>query len=48
MDQPKISVIVPICNVEKDLRKCVDSILGKTCRNLEIILADDGSTDHCL
>ena len=45
MDQPKISVIVPVYNVEKYLRECVDSILAQTFYNLEIILVDNGSTD---
>lgn len=42
-----ISVIVPIYNVEKYLHRCVDSILGQTYHNLEIILIDDGSPDNC-
>lgn len=42
-----ISVIIPVYNVEQYLRKCVDSILCQTHRNLEIILVNDGSTDHC-
>lgn len=42
-----ISVIVPIYNVEKHLKKCVDSIINQTYKNLEIILVDDGSPDNC-
>lgn len=41
-----ISVIVPIFNVEKYLKKCIDSIINQTYKNLEIILVDDGSTDN--
>lgn len=41
----KISVIVPVYNVEEYLPRCVDSILNQTCENLEIILVDDGSPD---
>lgn len=44
-DQNMISVIVPVYNVECYLRKCVDSILNQTFKNLEIILINDGSTD---
>lgn len=43
--QPRISVIVPIYQVEKYLETCVDSILAQTLSNLELILVDDGSTD---
>ncbi len=40
-----ISVIVPIYNVEKYLRRALDSILSQTCKDWEAILVDDGSTD---
>ena len=43
----KVSVIVPVYNVEKFLSKCVDSLIMQTYDNLEIILVDDGSTDKC-
>lgn len=42
----KISVVVPIYNVEKYIRKNVDSIINQTYKNLEIILVDDGSKDN--
>lgn len=42
-----ISVVVPIFNVEKYLRKCIDSIIKQTYKNIEIILVDDGSPDNC-
>ena len=42
-----ISVIVPVYKVEKYLRHCVDSILGQTCADFELLLIDDGSPDNC-
>ena len=41
----KISIIIPVYNVEKYLRECLDSILAQSYKDFEIILADDGSTD---
>lgn len=42
-----ISVIVPVYKVEKYLHRCVDSILGQTFPDFELILVDDGSPDNC-
>lgn len=45
--KPKVSIVVPIYNVERYLRECVDSILKQSLREIEIILVDDGSPDGC-
>lgn len=42
-----ISIIVPIYNVEKYLRKCIESLINQTYKDIEIILIDDGSPDNC-
>lgn len=47
MEEPLISVIVPIYKVEKYINQCVDSLLYQTYKNVEIILVDDGSPDKC-
>lgn len=44
-DNPKISVIVPVYNTEKYLRRCIDSILNQTFTDFEVLLINDGSTD---
>lgn len=46
MEKYKISLIVPVYNTENYLKRCVDSLLHQTYKNLEIILVDDGSTDQ--
>ena len=47
-DKPLISVIIPVYNVEKYLRQCLDSIINQTLKDIEIICVDDGSTDRSL
>lgn len=42
-----LSIVVPIYNVEQYLPKCIDSLLGQTWKDIEIILVDDGSPDNC-
>ena len=44
---PKISVIVPVYNVEKYLPRCIDSILSQSFTDFELLLIDDGSPDNC-
>ena len=47
MVNPKISIIVPIYNVEKYLDRCLESLINQTLKDIEIILVDDGSPDSC-
>lgn len=46
-EQDLITIVVPVYNVEKYLKKCIESIIGQTYKKIEIILVDDGSTDDC-
>ena len=48
INMPKVSVVVPIYNVEKYLVQCLDSIIAQTLKDIEIICVNDGSTDNCL
>lgn len=45
--KPKISIIVPVYNVEKYLDRCVQSLIHQTLKDIEIILVDDQSPDNC-
>lgn len=44
----KVSIVIPVCNVEQYLEECMDSVIHQTLKDIEIICVNDGSTDHCL
>ncbi len=46
MGEPLASVVIPVFNIEVHLRQCLDSVLGQTLQDIEIICVDDGSTDQ--
>ncbi|PKR80299.1 hypothetical protein CW751_10635 [Brumimicrobium salinarum] len=46
MTNPELTIIVPIFNLEKDISRCIDSILNQDFKNYELLLINDGSTDH--
>ena len=48
MEEPLVSVIIPVYNMERYLERCLDSVLNNTYRNLEVICIDDGSKDSSL
>ena len=47
MNIPKVSIVVPVYNVEQYLDECVQSLLNQTLNDIEIILIDDESPDNC-
>ena len=47
MNKPRLSIIVPVYNVEKYIHAAVDSILNQTFTDFDLILVDDGSPDQC-
>ncbi|WP_299041888.1 glycosyltransferase family 2 protein [uncultured Campylobacter sp.] len=48
MPSPKVSIIIPVYNVEKYLRECLDSVINQTLKDIAIICVNDGSTDSSL
>ena len=46
MKMPKVSIIVPVYNGEKHIKKCIESLINQTLKDIEIIFVDDGSTDN--
>lgn len=43
---PKVSIIIPVYNVESYLSKCLDSIVNQSLKDIEVIVVNDGSTDN--
>ena len=48
MDQPLVSIILPVYNAQNHLARCIGSILNQTYKNIELIILNDGSRDHSL
>lgn len=44
---PKVSILIPVCNVEKFLKQCLDSVVNQSLKDIEIICVNDGSKDGC-
>lgn len=47
-DKIKVSIVVPVYNVEKYLERCLNSLINQTLKEIEIIIVNDGSTDNSL
>ncbi|MBR6720295.1 MAG: glycosyltransferase family 2 protein [Clostridia bacterium] len=48
MSNTKVSIIVPVYNAEKYLKRCISSLQNQTLKDIEIVLVDDSSTDSSL
>lgn len=48
MENPKLSIIIPVYNTEKYLKSCLDSVVAQTWRNLEVLIVDDCTPDHAM
>ena len=48
MSNPKVSVIIPVYNTAEYLKQCLDSVLGQTFQNIEVVIVNDASPDHSL
>ena len=46
MDTDLVTVIIPLYNCEDQIKRCIDSILAQTYKNIEVVVIDDGSTDN--
>ena len=46
--EEKVSIIIPIYNAEKYIKRCIDTIINQTYKNIEIIIINDGSTDNSI
>lgn len=46
--KPLVSIVIPVYNVERYLRQCLDSVLNQTLHEIEVICVNDGSPDNCL
>ena len=45
---PKFSIIIPVCNVEQYIKKCLDSVINQTYKNYEVIVVNDGTKDNSM
>ena len=48
MNRPLISIIIPVYNAERYIRRCIESVLSQTYKEIQVILINDGSTDNTL